>query len=122
VIVGAFSLVLLAASLALIAWLRSLDEDRAASRVTLATLTGATATRVAYSVLVVIAFAILPVAWAVGVIPTGSLIALLASPLAVRLGDIVSHRRGAALGQALREGTLLVVLFGGLFFGGALVA
>jgi 1,4-dihydroxy-2-naphthoate octaprenyltransferase len=121
VIVGAFSLALLGASLPLIAWLRTLDADRAASRATAATLMGATATRVTYSVLVVIAFAVLPLAWALGLIPTGALAALLAAPLAMRLGDIVSHRSGEALGQALREGILLVALFGALFLAGSLI-
>jgi 1,4-dihydroxy-2-naphthoate octaprenyltransferase len=121
VIVGAFSLALLGASLPLIAWLRTLDTDRAASRATAATLMGATATRVTYSVLVVIAFAVLPLAWALGLIPTGALAALLAAPLAMRLGDIVSHRSGEALGQALREGILLVALFGALFLAGSLI-
>ena len=120
-IVGTVSLALLLASLPLIAWLRTLDADRAAARRTPATLMGATATRVTYSVLVVIAFAILPVAWALGLIATGALAALLASPLAMRLGDVVSHRRGEALGQAFREGALLVVLFAALFFGGSLL-
>ena len=120
-IVGALSLLLLAASLPLIAWLRTLDADRAASRTTVATLIGATATRVTYSVLVVIAFAVLPLAWAVGLIPTGALAALIATPLAMRLGDVVSHRRGDALGQALREGVLLVAIFGALFFVGSIV-
>jgi 1,4-dihydroxy-2-naphthoate octaprenyltransferase len=118
VIVGAISLALLAASLPLIAWLRTLDADRAASRVTVATLIGATATRVTYSVLVVIAFAILPVAWAVGLIPTGALAAFLSAPLAMRLGDVVSHRSGPALGNAFREGVLLVVLFAALLVAG----
>ena len=110
-IVGALSVALLALSLPLIAWLRSLDADRAASRATPATVIGATATRVTYSVLVVVAFAVLPLAWAVGLIPTGALAALASTPLAMRLGDVVSHRRGAALDQALQEGVVLVVLF-----------
>ncbi len=114
-IVGAFSVALLILSLPLVAQLRSLDADRAASRSTIATRIGATATRVTYSVLVVIAFAVLPVVWAVGLIPTGALLALLATPLAMRLGDVVSHRSGEALGQAFREGLVLVALFAALF-------
>ena len=120
-IVGAVSLALLVASLPLIAWLRTLDADRAASRTTVATLIGATATRVTYSVLVVVAFAILPVAWAIGLIPTGALAGFLSAPLAMRLGDVVSHRSGSALGQALREGAALVALFGALFLIGSVV-
>ncbi len=120
-IVGAVSLALLVASVPLVAQLRSLDADRGASRRTLATLLGATGTRVTYSVLVVTAFAILPVAWALGAIPTGSLLAFLSAPLAMRLGDVVSHRSGAALGQALREGVFMVILFAVLFGLGSLL-
>ena len=120
-IVGALSLVLLIASLPLIAWLRTLDADRAAARMTPATVMGATATRVTYSVLVVVAYAVLPLAWAVGVIPTCALLAFLSAPLAMRLGDVVSHRRGEALGDALREGVMLVALFSALLLGGSLL-
>lgn len=111
---GAVSLALLLLSIPLIAQLRTLDCDRAAGRRTVATVIGATATRVTYSILVVIAFALLPVAWALALLPTGALLAFLAAPLAIRLGDVVSHRTGAALTQAIREGLLLVALFGGL--------
>lgn len=117
----AIALVLLAAGIPLIAQLRSLDVDRAAGRRTAATVLGPTATRVIYSVLVVTAFALLPVAWALGAMPTGGLAALLAAPLAVRLGDHVSHRRGPALSGALRDAALLVVLFAALYAAGAAV-
>ena len=113
------AIVLLAAGIPLIAQLRTLDADRASGRRTLATLIGATAARVSYSVLVVAAFALLPLAWAVGAIPTGGLAPLLSAPLAVRLGDVVSHRAGPALGPALRDALLLVVVFAGLYGLGA---
>ena len=121
-IVGAFSLALLAASLPLIAQLRTLASDRSAGRRTAATVLGATATRVTYSVLVVIAYAVLPLAWALAFIPTGALAAFLSAPLAMRLGDVVSHRSGDALRQALREGVVLVMLFAALFAAGWLVS
>lgn len=114
-IVGASTVALLAVSIPLIAQLRSLDADRAAGRTTAATLAGATATRVLYSILVVAAYAVLPVAWAVGGIPTGGLAPFLTAPLAIRLGDVVSHRSGAALGGATREAIGLVATFAGLF-------
>lgn len=114
----AVAIVLLSAGIPLIAQLRTLDVDRAAGRRTLATLIGATAARVSYSVLVVGAFALLPLAWAVGAIPTGGLAPLLSAPLAVRLGDIVSHRAGPALGPALRDAVLLVVVFAALYAAG----
>ena len=116
---GALTVALLAASIPLIAQLRSLDADRASGRTTIATRIGATATRVLCSILVVMAFAVLPVAWAVGAIPTGGLAPFLTAPLAMRLGDVVSHRSGDALGSAMREAVLLVVAFAALFALGA---
>ncbi len=86
-----------------------------------ATLIGATAARVSYSVLVVAAFALLPLAWAVGAIPTGGLAPFLSVPLAFRLGDVVSHRSGAALGPALRDAAVLIVLFAALYAAGVAV-
>ncbi len=120
-IVAAICLGLLAAGLPLIAQLRSLDEDAHGGRRTVATLLGATGTRVLYSVLVVTAYALLPVAWAVGAIPTGGLAPFLSVPLAFRLGDVVSHRGGAALGPAVRDAAVLIVLFAGLYALGAAV-
>ncbi|MDE3112113.1 MAG: hypothetical protein KGN00_07880 [Chloroflexota bacterium] len=117
--IPAVCVVLLAAGLPLIAQLRALDEDVAAGRRTIATLLGATGTRIAYSTLVVLAFALLPVAWAFAAIPTGALAPYLSVPLAFRLGDVVSHRGGAALGPALRDGAILVVLFAALYAVGA---
>ncbi len=120
-VVAAVCIVLLGGSLPLIVQLRTLDEDAAAGRHTLATLLGATGTRLAYSTLVVLAYALLPVAWALAAMPTGGLAAYLSMPLAFRLGDVVSHRSGAALGSALREGAVLVVLFAALYAAGVAI-
>jgi 1,4-dihydroxy-2-naphthoate octaprenyltransferase len=109
VIVGAVTVALLAASIPLIAWLRSLQGDRA------------TAVRVLYSILVVAAYAVLPVAWAVGAVPTGGLAPFLTAPLALRLGDVVSHRSGDALRGATREALLLLLSFAVLFAIGVLL-
>jgi 1,4-dihydroxy-2-naphthoate octaprenyltransferase len=103
VIVGIASVTLLAVSIPLIARLRTLEGDRA------------TAVRVVYSILVVVAYAVLPVAWGVGAIPTGGLVPFLSAPLAMRLGDVVSHRSGDALREAVREAILLLVAFAVLF-------
>lgn len=120
-IVAAFSVGLLVLSIPLIAQLRSLDTDRAARRRTVAATIGATGTRVVYSILVVVAYAILPMAWALAAIPTGGLAPFLSAPLAMRLGDIVSHRAGAELTRAIREAAALVVVFAALYAaGGAL--
>lgn len=120
-IVLAVTLALLALSVPLIAQLRTLDADRAAGRATVATRIGATATRVLYSILVVVAFAVLPIAWAVGAIPAGALAAFLTAPLAMRLGDVVSHRSGEALRAAQRDALLLVLAFSGLVAAGLYV-
>ena len=40
------------------------------------------------NVAIAIAYALLPVGWAFGVVPTGGLAALLTAPLAMRLGDL----------------------------------
>lgn len=116
--VGAFAFLVLAASALLVERLRTFDEDRAAGRRTLATVLGPTATRVAYSILVVAAYVILPLAWAVGAIGTGGLAPYVTAPLAMRLGDVVSHRSGPALGQARREAVLLLAAFIALFAAG----
>lgn len=110
-IVGAVIAVLLTASVVLVAQLRTLDADRAAGRRTLATALGATAVRVGYSILVVAAFAILPLAWAIGALPTAGLLAFLTAPLAIRLGDTVSHRSGTGLDSALGEAIFLGIAF-----------
>jgi 1,4-dihydroxy-2-naphthoate octaprenyltransferase len=109
VIVGVAAVALLAASIPLISWLRTLEGDRA------------TAARVVYSVLVVIAYAILPVAWAVGTIPIGGLAPFLTAPIAMRLGDVVSHRTGDALIGVIREAVLLDLVFAALFVAGVLL-
>lgn len=114
----AFTAALLALSLPLISQLRTLDADRAAGHVTLATRLGPTAVRVLYSILVVVAYAVLPLAWAVEAIPIGALAPFLTAPLAMRLGDVVSHRSGETLKGAMREGVVLVVLFSALFGAG----
>jgi 1,4-dihydroxy-2-naphthoate octaprenyltransferase len=121
VIVGVVTVALLAASIPLIAQLRSLDADRATGRTTVATRIGATATRVVYSILVVAAYAVLPVAWAVGAIPTGGLAPFLTAPIAMRLGDVVSHRSGEGLRKALREGVILAIAFASLLVAGTVL-
>lgn len=113
--------VLLGASVPLVAQLRTLDGDRASGRRTAATLLGATATRVVYSILVVAAFALLPLAWAIGALPTGGLLPFLTAPLAMRLGDVVSHRAGNALEGAQREALILAAAFLALLALGAVL-
>lgn len=110
----AVTVVLLAASVGLVAQLRSIEADRGAGKRTIAVRLGATATRVVYSILVVTAFAILPMAWALGALPTAGLFPYLTSPLAIRLGDTVSHRSGRSLDGALREAVVLLVAFDAL--------
>ena len=118
----AFTAALLALSLPLISQLRTLDADRAAGHATLATRLGPTAVRVLYSILVVVAYAVLPLAWAVEAIPIGALAPFLTAPLAMRLGDVVSHRSGDELRGALREAVLLLALFIAIFVAGLYIS
>lgn len=110
-IVLALTALLLALSIPLIAQLRTLDADRKSGRLTVATRFGPTATRVLYSILVVVAYAVLPLAWAVGAIPTGALAAYVTAPIAMRLGDVVSHRSGDGLRGASRDAAILFAAF-----------
>lgn len=114
-VIGSLTTLLLVATTSLISQLQFLDADCAAGRTTVATWIGATATRVVCSILVVAAFAVLPVAWAIGAVPTGGLAPFLTAPLAMRLGDVVSHRSADALGGAMREALVLVAAFAALF-------
>jgi len=114
----AFTAALLALSIPLIDQLRTLDADRGSGRLTVATRFGPTATRVLYSILVVVAYAVLPLAWAVGAVPIGALAAFLTAPLAMRLGDVVSHRSGESLKGAVREAAGLLALFTALLGAG----
>jgi 1,4-dihydroxy-2-naphthoate octaprenyltransferase len=115
VIVFAFCAAVLGASVVLVRQLRTLEADRSAGRSTLATSLGATATRVAFSVVIVAAYVVLILAWAVSAIPTTALLPLVTAPLAMRLGDTVSHRAGAELEGAEREAMVLAVAFVALF-------
>ncbi|MEK6619415.1 MAG: hypothetical protein AABZ26_00410, partial [Chloroflexota bacterium] len=57
-------------------------------------------------------------AWAFGALPVGGLLPFVAAPLAIRLGDTVSHCGGNDLDGALREALLLVLAFGALLGAG----
>ncbi|MGH2713165.1 MAG: 1,4-dihydroxy-2-naphthoate polyprenyltransferase, partial [Thermoleophilaceae bacterium] len=101
--------------------LRDIDEDRSVAKRTFAVVLGRTGTRVWYSVLLVIAYAALPVAWALDLVPATALLPALTAPLAIRLGEIVSHREGAPLNEALRGTGQLHLLFGALLAIGLVV-
>ena len=83
--------------------IRDLDTDRAAGKRTLAVILGRARTRTMFAILVVGAFAVLLVAAATGLVPTGALIALAALPLAVGpLRTVFRETAGPSLISALK--------------------
>ncbi|HUG56039.1 MAG TPA: hypothetical protein VMJ92_03100 [Candidatus Limnocylindrales bacterium] len=68
--------------------------------------------RVTFSVLLVVAYLTLPLGWAVGALPAATLLAWLTAPLAMRVGDTVSHQEGAAVAPAVAGTIRLHLLFG----------
>ena len=101
--------------------LRDLDQDRAAGKRTLAVALGRTGTRVWYAVLLTVAYVVLPLAWALEVLPLTALLPALTAPMAQRLGDIVSHREGVELNAALAGTSRLHLAFGALLSVGLLL-
>ncbi|MGH2449903.1 MAG: hypothetical protein ACRDGE_01270 [Candidatus Limnocylindria bacterium] len=70
--------------------------------------------RVAFSVLLVVAYLTLPLGWAVGALPAATLLAWATAPLAMRAGDTVSHQEGAAVAPAVGATIRLHLIFGAL--------
>ncbi|HZP97416.1 MAG TPA: 1,4-dihydroxy-2-naphthoate polyprenyltransferase [Candidatus Limnocylindria bacterium] len=102
--------------------LRDIEQDRAAGKRTLAVRLGPTGTGVWYSILLAVAYLAPPLGWLLGVLPAGALAPLLTLPLAIGVGDVVSHRTGRALNAALRDTARLHLLFGALLAAGMLVS
>lgn len=70
--------------------------------------------RIAAGVLIAVPFVLLPLLWALALLPLGGLLPLLSAPLAIRLGERASHRSGATPGEILREALLALAVFVGL--------
>lgn len=101
--------------------LRDIDQDRAVGKITSAVILGRTATKIWYSMLLVAAYTVPILGWAFGVLPLGALLPLLTTPLAIRLGDTVSHRAGRELNSALKGTAQLYLAYGALLALGLLI-
>lgn len=67
--------------------------------------------RVAAGVLIALPYVLLPVLWALSLIPVGGLLPILTAPLAIRLGERASHRSGATFSEIRREALIYLAAF-----------
>jgi 1,4-dihydroxy-2-naphthoate octaprenyltransferase len=96
--------------------LRDIDTDRQVGKTTLAVKLGRGGTRVQYTALVVIAFAVPLLLGALGQLKApGFVLPLLSLPLAIWLVRFISRTEGRPLNQALKRTGQLHLLFGLLF-------
>jgi 1,4-dihydroxy-2-naphthoate polyprenyltransferase len=111
---------LLAAAILVANNVRDIDTDRVAGKRTLAVIIGRSATRVLFAVLVVGSLACIAVFGGLGVTPRPTLIALVASPLAVApVRTVLREQAGPPLITALRATALLHLAVGVLLALGA---
>jgi 1,4-dihydroxy-2-naphthoate octaprenyltransferase len=96
--------------------LRDLENDRKAGKRTLAVILGEQRTKIQYLIFIVGAYAVLPIAASVGVIPWTSLLAWLSLPLAIRPTQVVLTQKGRPLNAALAGTGQAALLFSILFW------
>ena len=103
--------------------LRDIDTDRAAGKRTLAVILGRTATRTMYAVSILGAFGMIALGAAATWLPIGTMIAYIASPLALPLFRIIgTQTEGPPLIQALKGTARLQVLVATLMSVGILIS
>jgi 1,4-dihydroxy-2-naphthoate octaprenyltransferase len=103
--------------------LRDIDTDRAAGKRTLAVILGRTATRTLYAVSILGAFGMIALGAAATWLPIGTMIAYIASPLALPLFRIIgTQTEGPPLIQALKGTARLQVLVATLMSVGILIS
>jgi 1,4-dihydroxy-2-naphthoate polyprenyltransferase len=98
--------------------LRDLENDRKAGKRTLAVMLGEEATKLQYLICMIVAYLVLLLAAAGGVIPWSSLLAWLSLPLAMRSTHVVFTQRGRPLNAALAGTSETALLFSILFWMG----
>lgn len=98
--------------------LRDLENDRRAGKHTLAVILGEGASKREYSICVVVAYLVIPIAILLGVIPWTSLLTWLSLPLAIKTARIVFTQKGRPLNGALAGTGQLALLFSLLFWVG----
>ena len=102
--------------------LRDIDEDARGGKRTLAVRLGAAATKAEYLILVVVAFLLVPLAAALGLVSWWTLIAWLSLPLAFRAARVVVTETGRPLNAALAGTGQAALAFSLLTWAGMLVA
>jgi len=102
--------------------IRDLDTDRAAGKTTLAVLIGRTASRVEFTLLLVLPHVVPVCLWGAGTFPSVILLPLISAPAAVPVGQTVwTNDTGKALNRAL-SGTGKLLLVHSLLFSAGLLA
>ena len=114
---------LLAAAILVANNVRDSDTDRVAGKRTLAVMVGREPARWLYAVMVLGSFAIVAAAVPVGVLPTWSLLTLLALPLTVRpIRTMFAETAGPPLIGVLKGTARLQLVFAALLAAGILIA
>jgi len=101
--------------------LRDIDTDRVARKRTLAVLLGRRMTRSEYVILLLGAYAVLPIGWLIGIWSVWTWLPWLTLPLALPLMSIVLTETGRPLNRALAGTGRLHLLFGILFAASLLI-
>ncbi len=95
--------------------LRDLENDRKAGKHTLAVILGEQGSKAEYSICMIVAYLVIPLAAVMGVVPWLALLTWASLPLAIRTARIVFSQRGRPLNVAL-AGTGQVALFFSILF------
>jgi 1,4-dihydroxy-2-naphthoate octaprenyltransferase len=121
--VSAIAMGLLAAAILVANNVRDSDTDRVAGKRTLAVMVGREPARWLYAVMVLGSFTVVAAAVRVGVLPTWSLLTLLALPLTVRpIRTIFAETAGPPLIRVLKGTARLQLVFAALLAAGVLIA
>ncbi len=121
--VSAIAMGLLAAAILVANNVRDSDTDRVAGKRTLAVMVGREPARWLYAVMVLGSFTVVAAAVRVGVLPTWSLLTLLALPLTVRpIRTIFAETAGPPLIRVLKVTARLQLVFAALLAAGVLIA
>ena len=102
--------------------LRDIEQDRVAGKRTVAVRIGVRATRAEYVALMAVAYVLLTLGVALGVLPPATLLAWLSLPLALRAAHRVLTQSGRPLNAALAETGQTALLYSVLFAAGVLIA
>jgi 1,4-dihydroxy-2-naphthoate octaprenyltransferase len=101
--------------------LRDIDTDRRTRKYTLAVILGRTGTRLEFTLLIALAYLVLPLAWLAGIFSIGVMLAWLTLPLAFQVTRIVWTEQGRPLNRGLIGIGRLHLFFGILLALGLLV-